>query len=116
MNLLNLGVSHGDDAFLIFGYRLISSTTTPENDEGMRNNLEYLFELYVNNELKVFEQDFGLEWTRVSATGKDFHYLQISGPGDFKMASDENFGDKDFWSTISFDENVLESNSIRDEL
>lgn len=86
-----------------------------ENDEAMRNNLLYMYLSYVNDEMSLFERDFRLEWTKVSPS-EDFPYLYISGPGDLKMASDKNFGDKNFWSTINFAENVLESNSLKDEL
>lgn len=75
------------------------------------DNAIFLFDYKCRTEV------FTKEWKKVDPSGKDFHYLHISGPGKYKMVSHDNLGDKKFWRTIDFEENVLESSaSAKDEL
>lgn len=61
-------------------------------------------------------QELTPSWEKVDPSQGDLNYLDISGPGKFKMVSDGNFGDKNFWNSLSFAENILPPQSSKDEL
>ncbi|XP_058800335.1 venom carboxylesterase-6-like isoform X3 [Phymastichus coffea] len=113
----NFGVSHADDTFLVIENPFVNPTTT-ESDRTMYQELMHLWASFAEKGI----QDFYEDWKQVDQSKVEFQYLHISGPEKYKMASDANFGDKKFWASLNFAENVLESsldlelNSLKDEL
>ena len=58
------------------------------------------------------------QWSRLNPNEKSLHYLHIAEPDKIQMDSSTNFGQKDFWNSIKFNENRLNtaSNTLREEL
>lgn len=48
-----------------------------------------------------------VEWTVLDPSKKDLHYLHIANPTEIKMDQNANFGEKQFWNSINFNENKL---------
>ncbi|XP_011494688.1 PREDICTED: venom carboxylesterase-6-like [Ceratosolen solmsi marchali] len=107
----NFGVSHADDAYLVIENPMINPTIT-KSDRAMQSDLLHLWTSYANKGV----QDFSPEWKKVDPSETNFNYLHISGPGKFKMEESINFGEKQFWNSINFIENVQKSNYIKNEL
>ena len=58
-----------------------------------------------------------VEWPRLDPNEKDLHYLHFASPSKIYMDSNANLGDKKFWNSIKFNENVLQQNNAgKDEL
>lgn len=53
------------------------------------------------------EPKIGFKWKEFEPEEERFRYLRISGPSNITMSCNKNFGQKDFWNTIDFDENKL---------
>lgn len=68
-------------------------------------------------------QDLTEIWKEVDPSSNDFHYLTISGPGKFKLDSDQNFGNKEFWNELynsseefnDFEKNTSRNSTINDQ-
>lgn len=58
------------------------------------------------------------QWSRLEANGKPHSYLHIGGLDQIHMDSSKNFGNKDFWNSINFNENKLSktSSKLKEEL
>lgn len=58
------------------------------------------------------------QWSRLNPNEKSLHYLHIAGSDKIQMDSNANFGQKDFWNSIKFNENRLNtpSNTLKKEL
>jgi len=50
-----------------------------------------------------------VEWPKLNPSTKEFHYLHIAGPDKISMDSNINLGEKEFWNSINFNENRLQS-------
>lgn len=50
-----------------------------------------------------------VEWPRLNPNEKELHYMHIAESNKIFMDSNANFGQKDFWNTIDFNENKLNS-------
>lgn len=48
-----------------------------------------------------------MEWPKLDPSKKELHYLHIAGPDQINMDSNANFGEKEFWNSINFKENIL---------
>ncbi|XP_053988697.1 carboxylic ester hydrolase-like isoform X2 [Hylaeus volcanicus] len=103
----NYGVSHGDDAFTVLDTPYFDATTTL-NDRKMQ---QLLIELWISFATNGVPNMGGIEWPRLNPNEKALNYLHIAGPDKISMESDANFGQKDFWNSIKFNENVLSSPS-----
>lgn len=60
-----------------------------------------------------------MEWLRVDPSTKELRYLHFANPAEINMNNNANLGEKEFWNSISFNENVLESlqpNTRKEEL
>lgn len=49
----------------------------------------------------------GFEWKNIDANKETLDFLHIAGPNNFTMSSDNNLGQKRFWSSVDFNENIL---------
>ena len=112
----NYGVSHGDDAYAVVDTPYMDSTTT-EKDLKMQ---QALIQLWVSLATDGIPNVGGTQWPQLNPNDKTFQYLNISGPDNIHMDSNENLGQKDFWNTIDFNENKLSSassgNMVKEEL
>ncbi|XP_023247822.1 venom carboxylesterase-6-like, partial [Copidosoma floridanum] len=107
----DLGVCHADDAYLVIENHRVVPTTT-ESDRAMQADLTRLWVSFAENGTQAFSPS----WSKVGPLDKKFKYLHISEPSEFNMDGDKNFGDKYFWNSINFDENVLKTSSSKNEL
>ncbi|KAG5320866.1 EST6 protein, partial [Acromyrmex heyeri] len=48
-----------------------------------------------------------VEWLKLDPSKQELHYLNIAGPDKINMDSNANLGEKEFWNSIDFNENVL---------
>lgn len=48
-----------------------------------------------------------MEWPKLDPSKKELHYLHIASPDQVNMDSNANFGQKEFWNSINFNENTL---------
>lgn len=55
-------------------------------------------------------------WKKVDPLDDNFTVFKISGPDTYEMTIKENFGNKQFWNTINFNENLLKNFNFKDEL
>ncbi|XP_020285973.1 venom carboxylesterase-6-like [Pseudomyrmex gracilis] len=109
------GVSHADDAFLILDTPYINPTTT-EEDLKMQQKLIGVWVSYARDGIPKVD---GAEWLKVDPSAKELRYLHFSSPTEINMESNANLGEKEFWNSISFTENVLkspQSNTRKEEL
>ncbi|XP_076755888.1 juvenile hormone esterase [Xylocopa sonorina] len=111
---VNYGVSHGDDAYFVVDTIFIDPTKT-SNDIKMQN---ILIDLWVSFATNGVPNVANAQWPRLNPNEKQLHYLHITGPEKISMDSATNFGNKDFWNSINFNENVLNTTSskLREEL
>lgn len=109
----NFGVSHADDAYLILETSYLDPTTTTD-DIAMQQEL---IDLWVSFATDGIPRIGTTEWTELDPSQKEFHYLHIAGPGKYYMESEANFGNKNFWNSINFNENKLKRKKvIREDL
>lgn len=99
----NYGVSHADDAYVVVDTEYVDSTTTPRDRE-MQQLMINLWVSFANNKVPNMG---GVKWPRLNPNEKSLEYLHIAGPDKISMDSNANFGQKDFWSSIDFNENKL---------
>lgn len=48
-----------------------------------------------------------VEWLKLDPSKPELHYLHIADPNKINMDSSVNLGEKEFWNSIDFNENVL---------
>ncbi|KAL6255043.1 hypothetical protein P5V15_013376 [Pogonomyrmex californicus] len=110
----NYGVSHGDDLVYILDTAWVDPTTT-QKDRDMQNILlDFLASFATEGIPKVAN----VEWPRLDPSEKELHYLHIASPDKINMDINNNFGQKKFWNSINFEENILKhtGGSNKDEL
>ena len=56
-----------------------------------------------------------VEWPKLDPSKKELHYLHIASPSKINMESNANLGEKEFWNSIKFKENILKSTKSRKE-
>ncbi|XP_046744724.1 venom carboxylesterase-6-like [Diprion similis] len=96
----NWGVAHGDD--MCYAVDSFFDATTTESDTAMQKVIIDLWVSYATN----CTIDVGVEWNPLNGTSSSLNYLRIAGPEELYMETDSNFRQKDFWSTINFEENI----------
>jgi len=83
-------------------------------------NLYYLSNSYINLYLPNcyrIPRVSNVTWPRLDPGKKDLDYLHFASPTKIYVDSNDNLGEKKFWSSINFDENVLQQDySKKDEL
>lgn len=95
-----LGISHGDDVFLIY-----ENLDEPEEIEGIENiqMSSLLLDLYGNFSLKNTQIFGNLELTKVEP--KNVQYLEIFSPFDYSIVNhSKNFGNIKFWNNLNIEE------------
>ncbi|XP_076287810.1 carboxylic ester hydrolase-like [Lasioglossum baleicum] len=105
----NYGVSHADDAYVVVDTQYLDSTTTPRDLEIQQLMID-LWVSFANNRVPDMG---GVKWPRLNPNEKSLEYLHIAGPDKISMDSNANFGQKDFWSSIDFNENKLRNTQSR---
>lgn len=110
----NYGVCHADDAYLVVDTVFMDPTKTP-SDIKMQN---ILIDFWVSFATNGVPNVANAQWPRLNPNENRLHYLHITGPNQISMDSTTNFGDKDFWNSINFNENVLNTSTStpREEL
>ncbi|XP_031840749.1 venom carboxylesterase-6 [Nomia melanderi] len=97
----NFGVSHTDDIYLVINPALANT----KNFQDIRMQ-KRLIDFYTSFAIKGVPK-IGTKWREFEPEEERFRYLRISGPRNISMSCSKNFGQKDFWNTIDFDENKL---------
>ncbi|KAJ8664613.1 hypothetical protein QAD02_006275 [Eretmocerus hayati] len=106
----NFGVSHADDALLIFDTEFFKSSSV--KDQLVRDMLlRAIVSFAENGEDRVLPV-----WEKVDHLDEKFKYLHIKEPNEVKMESEMNFGDKNFWDSILMTGDKMSSNHFKDEL
>ncbi|KAI4495710.1 hypothetical protein M0802_008333 [Mischocyttarus mexicanus] len=101
----NFGVSHADDAYLVLETPYFGPITR-SNDIQMQQDLIELWISFVDNNIPRIGTS---KWTKVDPSQKEFSFLHIAGPGKYSMSKNVNLGHKNFWNSIDFKENILQS-------
>lgn len=58
-----------------------------------------------------------MDWPKLDPSKKELHYLHIADPDNIYMDSNANLGEKEFWKSINFKENILKRTvGIKEEL
>ncbi|XP_046744723.1 venom carboxylesterase-6-like [Diprion similis] len=96
----NFGVSHLDDLPYVLD-AIFDSTTTPR-DHAMQKVMTNLWVSFASSGTP----EVGVEWSRVDPSDEEFRYLRIASPEEIRMDGNMNFGDKNFWLSIPFRENI----------
>ncbi|XP_043254443.1 venom carboxylesterase-6-like [Colletes gigas] len=110
----NFGVSHGDDIFLILD-STIDNTSNFVDKEMQKILLDFYTSFAIEGTPKIGK----VEWKKLVGNEKAFSYLHIKNPSELVMASDNDFAQKKFWSTIKFNENKLSKSlttEVRDKI
>ncbi|EFN71638.1 Esterase FE4 [Camponotus floridanus] len=99
------GVSHGDDIFYILDSPIVNTNTTQRDRDMQKVLIDFCVSFATNGIPNVA----GVKWSKLDPEKEDFEYLHIASPTNnkIKMDSNANFGDKKFWNSIKFNENVL---------
>ncbi|XP_048270688.1 venom carboxylesterase-6 [Bombus terrestris] len=97
-----LGVSHGDDAFLVLDTR-ISNVSRP-NDLEMQ---QILLDFYTSFAIEGKPRAGDVQWQTLDPNEKEFQYLHIANPQNIKMETSSDFANINFWNTIDFNENKI---------
>ncbi|XP_012525770.2 venom carboxylesterase-6 [Monomorium pharaonis] len=100
----NYGVAHSDDVFYVLDTPYVDPTTT-QKDRDMQKQLINFWVLFATEGIPKVGN---VEWPKLDPLKKEFHYLHIASPDKINMESCTNFGEKEFWNSINFNENVLE--------
>ncbi|XP_071576019.1 venom carboxylesterase-6-like [Temnothorax nylanderi] len=99
----NYGVSHGDDVFYVLNTPWVNPTTT-QKDRDMQKQLIDFWVLFATEGIPKVAN---VEWPKLDSSKKELHYLHIASPDQINMDSNANLGEKEFWNSINFNENIL---------
>ncbi|KAG5329496.1 EST6 protein, partial [Acromyrmex charruanus] len=100
---VNYGVSHGDDTFYVVDTNWLNPTTTQKD----RDMQKHLIDFWVLFATEGIPKVGNVEWLKLDPSKQELHYLNIAGPDKINMDSNANLGEKEFWNSIDFNENVL---------
>ncbi|KYQ46763.1 Venom carboxylesterase-6 [Trachymyrmex zeteki] len=100
---INYGVSHADDTFYVLDTKWINPTTT-QKDRDMQKHLIDFWVLFASEGIPKVAN---VEWLKLDPSKPELHYLHIADPNKINMDSSVNLGEKEFWNSIDFNENVL---------
>ncbi|XP_046425209.1 venom carboxylesterase-6-like isoform X1 [Neodiprion fabricii] len=96
----NFGVSHLDD--LPYVLDVIFDPTTTTRDRAMQRVMLNLWVSFASSATP----ELGVEWSTVEPFDEELRYLRIASPDEIRMDGNANFGDKHFWLSIPFRENI----------
>ncbi|OAD61357.1 Venom carboxylesterase-6 [Eufriesea mexicana] len=110
----NYGVSHADDGYLVVDTPYLDPTTTTNDIKMQRILIDFWVSFTTNGVPNVGNA----QWSRLKSNEKPLRYLHIAGLNQIHMDSHTNFGNKDFWNSINFNENKLSktSGTLKEEL
>ncbi|XP_026668153.1 venom carboxylesterase-6-like isoform X2 [Ceratina calcarata] len=97
----HLGVCHGDDMHLLMN--TLGNMTDP-NDIKVRRIMLNMFSSYATQGKPRIN---GVKWQPFDPNKKRIQFLRLTSPTNVSMETRYNFGHKNFWSTIDFDENKI---------
>ncbi|XP_077272626.1 venom carboxylesterase-6-like [Temnothorax americanus] len=100
---VDYGVSHGDDVVYVLNTSWVDPTTT-QKDRDMQKQLIDFWVLFATEGIPKIAN---VEWPKLNPSKKELHYLHIAGPDQINMDSNANLGEKGFWNSINFNENIL---------
>ncbi|XP_071576041.1 venom carboxylesterase-6-like isoform X2 [Temnothorax nylanderi] len=100
---VDYGVSHGDDVVYVLNTSWVDPTTTQKD----RNMQKQLIDFWVLFATEGIPKIANVEWPKLNPSKKELHYLHIAGPDQINMDSNANLGEKEFWNSINFNENIL---------
>ncbi|CAH2238152.1 jg22080 [Pararge aegeria aegeria] len=100
-NLENYGVSHADDVILVL--KFLPTETTCAEDLQMRAALLDMIYSYATTGVPKLPN--APKWSKVKPGDAELSYMEIAGPNDMKMKSTADFGNKNFWDSLGFNEN-----------
>lgn len=98
-----VGVSHGDDIFLVLEI-FILNVTKPE-DLNMQQLLVNFYTYFFFKKSTFVTMNF----SPLNPNGTNFRYLHIASPRSIKMENSTDFARKSFWNSIHFNENKIDS-------
>ncbi|KAL6428890.1 hypothetical protein ACFW04_008014 [Cataglyphis niger] len=101
----NYGVSHADDVLYVLDTPWMDPTKTQQD----RDMQKHLIDFWVSFATDGIAKIDNVEWPKLDPSKKELHYLHIASPTKINMDSNANFGEKEFWNSIKFNENVLTS-------
>ncbi|GAB1859690.1 Carboxylic ester hydrolase [Camponotus japonicus] len=104
----NYGVSHGDDIFYILDSPVVNTTTTQRDRDMQKVLIDFCVSFATNGIANMAS----VEWSKLDPSKKELHYLHIASPTKINMDSNANLGEKKFWNSIKFNENVLPRKEI----
>ncbi|XP_063972094.1 venom carboxylesterase-6-like isoform X2 [Diachasmimorpha longicaudata] len=96
----DFGVSHGDDVFTVI--RRDHEPWVTGKSLGVQNTLLDIWTSFASNG----SPRIGVKWPQLNPSDKSLKYLHISGPEKPQIEENSNLGDKKFWESIDFDENI----------
>ncbi|XP_011705841.1 PREDICTED: venom carboxylesterase-6-like, partial [Wasmannia auropunctata] len=96
-------VSHADDVLYVIDTLFLNSTTRQED----RNMQKHLIDFWVSFATEGIPKVTNVEWPKIDPSKKELHYLHIAATDNINMDNNVNFGEKELWSSINFNENVL---------
>lgn len=56
--------------------------------------------------------NFGPKWNPIDPNNHTLNYLHMIAPGNLKEEYNSNLGEKSFWKTINFDENIPSNTTV----
>ncbi|KAL7296425.1 hypothetical protein TKK_0010433 [Trichogramma kaykai] len=92
------GTTHGNDVDLLLSLNNAGPIDPVKNerDKAMRRELARLWTAVAY----YGSPSFGPRWQTVTNKNHQFNYLQIDGPGQYRMVTNNNLGNKRFWNSI----------------
>ncbi|XP_046484317.1 venom carboxylesterase-6-like [Neodiprion pinetum] len=104
----DFGVSHGDD--LAYVMQSFFDPTTIQEDRDMQEKLLDLWVTYATEGVP----NVGIDWPNLSKSTDEFPYLYIAGAKEFSVKYTPNYGEKKFWDSLNFCENVMPSKNFEE--
>ncbi|EFN71637.1 Esterase FE4 [Camponotus floridanus] len=108
----NYGVCHGDDILYVLDTAWVNPVTTQQDRDMQKLLIDFCVSFATNGIVNMA----GVEWPKLDPSKKELHYLHIASPTKINMDSNANLGEKEFWNSIKFKENVLTSKNRKEEL
>uniref|UniRef100_A0A0C9PV54 Carboxylic ester hydrolase n=2 Tax=Fopius arisanus TaxID=64838 RepID=A0A0C9PV54_9HYME len=97
----NFGVAHGDDVFTVIRRDHEPWVSGSKSLEVQNTLLDIWTSFATNGSPKI-----GVKWPRLNPSEEALKYLHISGPQKLRIEENSNLGEKKFWGSIDFDENI----------
>ncbi|XP_046428129.1 venom carboxylesterase-6-like [Neodiprion fabricii] len=94
----NFGVSHSDEHLYVLSTNF--NITLPQDLKMQKKLLKFWTSFATDGSPNV-----GVEWPTLNECAGEMCYLQIAGPNKIDVQSKPEFGQKNFWHSIGFNEN-----------